>query len=173
MKKISIILIALGLILISVWGGIKLFGDNIVSEVKKNSAEVIEVPDTQNLKQVAPETPTVEVRRYTVSISNKGGEEEMDACRGGFTEMTGYPELGEHRLLSAHNNCGGDVVLPMVTGDHVIIEGDQEYAITEIRDTPKHDVTTDVMKDMNGIIFLQSCYYNDNHMKFVALTPVN
>jgi hypothetical protein len=169
MKKIAYLLIFLGIALLGTWGAINFFGDNIVSEVKKSEAETIEVQ-----KQVSPITPaieTVEVKRYTIHISNEGGEPEMDACANGFTNMTVYKNLGEHKLLSQHNHCGGDIIIPMEQDDHVIIEGDQEYVITELRETTKTSRTSEI-KDMNGEVILQSCYYRENRMKFVALTPV-
>lgn len=171
LKKFSFILFTIGLLLIAVWGGIQLFGDNVVSEVRKSQAETIQVPsDDITTKSVTPAVK--DVKRYTIHISNKGGDTEMDYCASGFTEMIYYQGLNDKRLLSQHNNCGGDIVLPMELGDHVAIEGDQEYVITELRDTTKQ-INTSAISDMNGEVLLQSCYYKENKMKFVALTPLN
>lgn len=172
LKKFSFILLAIGLLLVATWGGIQLFGDNVVSEIKKSQAETIQVPSSDDVtaKSVTPQVK--DVKRYTIHISNEGGDVEMDYCASGFTEMIHYEGLNDKRLLSQHNNCGGDIVLPMELGDHVVIEGDQEYVITELRDTTKQ-ITTAAINDMNGDVLLQSCYYKDNKMKFVALTPVN
>lgn len=96
----------------------------------------------------------------------------MNYCVGGFTDMIHYEGLNGKQMLSSHNNCGGDILLPMVEGDHVVIEGDQEYVISELRDTSKN-ITTEAVNDMNGTVLLQTCYYNVQEMKFVALTPVD
>lgn len=161
--------------------------DQMVTEQLRDAAPVIEAlpeptqlpePSTSSSPTPAPSTPAEPapepepvVRQYTITISNSGGGAEMDECLGGFTEMTVYQGLGDKRLLSAHNICGGDVVLAMELGDHVIIEGEGEYVITDTRDTPKK-TTTEAIHDMDGSVLLQTCYHHENKMKFVALTPV-
>ncbi len=164
MKRLGVILIALGLVALVAWGSVQFAGDKVVTEVRKISTPVVKVTPPEGGEPV-------EVRKYTVTISNTGGEREMDYCAGGFTEMVNYAGLEGRRLLSAHNNCGGDVILPMEVGDHVIIEGEREYVITELRDTGK-SIDTSAVNDMNGEVLLQSCYYEGSSMKFAALTPV-
>ncbi len=169
MKRLSLVLAFLGLAFIGVWAGVHFFGDTVVSEIHRNQAETIQVPTQSTEKSV---NQTEEVKRYTVNIANQGGSKEMDYCADGFTEMIYYEGLEGRTLLSRHNNCGGDIVLPMEVGDHVIIAGDQEYVITELRDTTK-ETTTAAINNMNGEVILQSCYWHENRMKFVALTPLN
>lgn len=169
MRKVSFIFLILSIICFAVYAGYQLFADQIVTETRKAQAETIEVPVSPS----APET-VKEVKRYTIKVSNKGGAKEMDYCAGGFTEMTTYTGLTDKKILSAHNNCGGDIILPVEAGDHVLIEGDKEYVVTEIRDTSK-TVTTHEVDDMNGVLLIQTCYYSyaqANTMKFVALQPV-
>lgn len=172
MKKLSFTLIFLGLICFAIYGVYQVFADQIATETRKAQAETIEIAPPQGATNTL--TP-VTVKRYTVKVSNTGGAEQMDYCAGGFTRMTTYTGLTGKEILSAHNNCGGDIVLPMETGDHVLIEGDKEYVVTEIRDTPK-TVTTHEVDDMDGVILLQTCYYSwskTNTMKFVSLQPVS
>lgn len=171
LKKIGIILISLGLLTLLGIFGFQAFGDNVVSEIRKSESKIITPPEvSEENPAVAPEEVSP-VRQYTIKIANSGGEREMDYCAAGFTEMIHYEGLEGRRMLSSHNNCGGDIILPMVQGDHVVIEGDQEYVITELRDTSKH-INTAAVNDMDGTVLLQTCYYRDNRMKFVALTPV-
>lgn len=80
--------------------------------------------------------------------------------------------LAEKMLLSAHNNCRGDVILPIVVGDRVEIEGRGVFEVTDSRDTRKK-ATSDEVSDMNGEILLQTCYYREDRMKFLALTPTS
>lgn len=171
MKRLSLILAFLGVAFVGVWFGINFFGDTVTSEIHRSQAETIKIP-VPSSSTVNPEPKTEEVKRYTISIANKGGIEEMDDCAAGFTEMIYYEGLENKTLLSSHNKCGGDIVLPMEVGDHVIISGDKEYVITELRDTTK-DTTTSAINNMNGKVILQSCYWHENRMKFVALTPLS
>lgn len=168
MKRLSLVLAFLGLAFIGVWAGVHFFGDTVVSEIHRNQAETIQVPTPKTDKSGEK---TEEVKRYTVKIANKGGSKEMNYCADGFTEMIYYKGLEGKTLLSRHNNCGGDIVLPMEIGDHVVIENDQEYVVTDLRDTTKQ-ITTAAINDINGAVILQSCYWHENRMKFVALTPV-
>lgn len=175
LKKIAIILMSLGALTLIGMVVFQTFGDTVISEVRKSESKEITPPsvsDSSNLgKKNSTQDNDATVRQYTIKVSNKGGAREMNYCAGGFTEMIHYEGLNDKRLLSSHNNCGGDIVLPMAQGDHVVIEGDQEYVITELRDTGKR-INTGAINDMNGTVLLQSCYYRDNRMKFAALTPI-
>lgn len=165
MRRLGFILLALGVAILVTWGGVQFIGDAVVTEVRKASTPVVEVTPPEGGEPIP-------VRQYTVSIVNSGGEREMDYCSGGFTEMTEYDGLEGRRLASAHNNCGGDIILPMEVGDHVIIEGQGEFVISETRDTSK-SIDTSAISNMNGTLLLQTCYYKADAMKFVALTPIN
>lgn len=173
LKKFAIVLVALGTITILGALAFQLFGDKVISEIKKGESTVVTVP-TQEFPTL-PDAPTtedtVEVREYNIKIANRGGDREMDYCADGFTEMIHYKGLNGLRMLAQHNNCGGDIILPIEMGDRVVIEGDQEYVVTELRDTTKQ-VDTTAINNMNGTILLQTCYWRENRMKFVALTPL-
>lgn len=170
-KKISVTFLTIGSLLIVFLTLYFFLEDEIRAEYKKQEAALINVqplPDERN----GETGNNVTVRQYTVHVSNMGGDPEMDLCADGFTEMTTYTTLEPKRLLSQHNRCGGDIVLPMLIGDHVIIENEGEYVITDLKDTPKQS-TVDAIKNMNGDVLLQSCYYEGDKMKFVALTVYN
>ena len=172
LKKFFVGAVILGIGCIGFWGGVQLFGDSIVSEIKKGESVVIQTPAKVSTEPGAETAPPEEVRQYTIKISNRGGDKEMDYCASGFTDMIHYKGLDDHQLLAQHNKCGGDIILPMELGDHVVIEGDQEYVITELRDTSK-TITTAAINDMDGDVLLQTCYWRENRMKFVALTPAD
>lgn len=166
MKLFGIILTTLGATLLTILLIAQYFGDEIVAEVKKTTESTL-------IETINPTNPTetIQARQYTIKISNTGGETQMDYCAGGFTNMVEYQGVGNKTLLSAHNSCGGDIILPIAMGDHVVIEGQGTYVVTDIRDTPKNAYIEDV-ENMNGTILVQTCYYEFNRMKFIALTPL-
>lgn len=65
-----------------------------------------------------------EVPRVTLGAS--GGLSELNRCDGTFTEMRSYEHEGVPPIWAAHNNCGGDVVLPWRVGTEVIVVRDGE-----------------------------------------------
>jgi hypothetical protein len=180
MKKLGIAIMTLGVLLLAGYGIFHFMGDAVVSEIRKNTdSTIVQVPapasaSSETSEASSPDNAppaTVDVRQYTIRVTNEGGEEAMDACSGGFTRMLGYEGLEEKEMLSAHNNCGGDVILPIEVGDRVVIEGQGTYTVQETRDTGK-TIYTDAVVDMNGSILVQTCYYQDQTMKFLALAPV-
>ena len=103
----------------------------------------------------------------------KGGKRELDRCDGTFIEMGSYETEGLQPVYAAHNNCKGDVILPLNTGDIVEVKGRGLHTITDIRYTKKTWSTTDDIMDMTGDFIVQSCFYGENRMKFMGLTPVD
>lgn len=108
-----------------------------------------------------------------VSLGVKGGKRELDRCDGTFIEMGSYETEGLQPVYAAHNNCKGDVILPLNTGDIVEVKGRGLHTITDIRYTKKTWSTTDDIMDMTGDFIVQSCFYGENRMKFMGLTPVD
>lgn len=154
-----------------------LVGDNVIGEYRKHTESVIievtKAPsETPSAEEAVPPQEIIQVRQYSISVTNSGGQRELDACTGGFTEMLDQEDLDEKTLLSAHNNCRGDVILPIVVGDRVVIENRGVFEVIDSRDTRKK-ATSDEISDMNGEILLQTCYYREDRMKFLALTPIS
>lgn len=117
-------------------------------------------------QQVTGEIPTV---RLGVS----GDVAELDRCDGTFTEMTSYENDSVPEVWAAHNNCGGDVVLPWDVGQRLRLEGsDQVYEVVDIRRTAKTWATTDDLVGLDGELALQTCHYGEDRMKFIGLRPV-
>lgn len=105
-----------------------------------------------------------------------GGLTELDYCDGTFTEMRSYRRHDMPPIWAAHNNCGGDVILPVELGDVIDLEQGgivTRYTVVDIRETPKVWVTTEALIGLQGDLGLQSCYYGgtDVPMKFIGLVP--
>ena len=125
-------------------------------------------------EQVFDEYPTVE-------LGVTGDEADLDiACNAGdtyhtFTIMKSYERDGVPETAAAHNNCGGDVLLPWDEGQKINIEGDGVdglYEIIDIRYTPKIWATTEDLIGLQGDLALQTCFYGEDRMKFIGLVKV-
>lgn len=112
-----------------------------------------------------------------VTLGASGGMTELDRCDGTFTEMLSYRRDGVPPVWAAHNNCGGDTVLPWKLGQEVAVtrpDGSTEiYAVADVRVTPKTWATTDDLIGLGGDFALQTCFYGENRMRFVGLGPVD
>lgn len=109
----------------------------------------------------------------SVKKGASGGKTELDWCDGTFTEMLSYEREGVPPVWAAHNNCGGDVILPWEKGQRLRIEGsDQVYEIVDIRYTSKIWSSTADLVGLKGEFALQSCFYGEDRMKFIGLEPV-
>jgi hypothetical protein len=108
----------------------------------------------------------------SVKKGASGGKTELDWCDGTFTEMLSYEREGVPPVWAAHNNCGGDVILPWEKGQRLRIEGsDQVYEIVDIRYTSKIWSSTADLVGLKGEFALQSCFYGEDRMKFIGLEP--
>lgn len=112
-----------------------------------------------------------------VTLGDPGGQAELDACTGEFVEMVEYAEFhpGLQPTYSAHNGCGGDVLLPWELGQEVDITGTdgqtRRYVVTDERVTAQVGVTTADIAGMDGELLLQTCFWVADDMRFVALEP--
>ncbi|WOF23095.1 hypothetical protein N8K70_00055 [Microbacterium betulae] len=110
----------------------------------------------------------------TVSLGVSGGQAELDLCDGTFTEMLSYEREGVPPVWAAHNNCGGDVILPWEIGQRLRVAGsDQVYEIVDITYTSKIWSSTADLVGLEGELALQSCFYGEDRMKFIGLEPVD
>lgn len=109
----------------------------------------------------------------TVALGATGGMAELDRCDGTFTEIAAYQREGVPPVWAAHNNCGGDVTLAWERGQRVSISGsDAVYEVVEVRAVSKTWSSTDDLVGLSGELALQTCFYGENRMKFVALSLV-
>ncbi|WP_203136996.1 hypothetical protein [Microbacterium sp. JZ31] len=110
----------------------------------------------------------------SVALGARGGIPELDRCDGTFTEMLSYEREDVPPVWAAHNNCAGDVILGWGGGQQVRIDGrDEIYEVTDIRYTSKIWSSTDDLVGLGGELALQTCFYGEDRMKFVALTEVS
>ncbi|WP_312170760.1 hypothetical protein [Microbacterium sp.] len=106
-------------------------------------------------------------------LGGEGGLAQLDECDGTFTEMISYRVDGVPPLFAAHNNCGGDVILGWELGQRVRVEGsDIVYEVVEERHTPKWS-DVEALVGMSGEFMVQTCFYGENRMRFLALAPVD
>lgn len=107
----------------------------------------------------------------SVTLGDPGGERELDQCSGDFTEMVDYRRDGVPQTFAAHNNCGGDAILPWELGQRFTAAG-VTYEIVDIRTLPKRIATANDLVGLGGEIALQTCYYGQPRMKFVGAVRV-
>lgn len=114
----------------------------------------------------------------TVTLGELGSDALLDVCATGI-----FPELESYRtqenlqpVFAAHNNCGGDVILPLELGARVSVidqaGSTHTYQVTDLRDVDKHTATTEDVVGMTGELLLQTCHWGEPIMRFVALQPV-
>lgn len=109
----------------------------------------------------------------TVALGATGGKAELDRCDGTFTQIVSYERDGVPPVWAAHNNCGGDTILPWQLGDHVSVEGDETvYEVVDVRTTSKTWSSTDDLVGLGGDLALQTCFYGEDRMIFIGLSPV-
>ncbi len=106
-----------------------------------------------------------------VTLGVSGDEKELDRCDGTFTEMVRYQQPGTVPTWAAHNNCGGDVMLPWEVGHQLSIDG-TTYAVVDVRMLPKRVATSEDLLGMQGELTLQTCLYGQQMMKFVGVEKV-
>lgn len=115
---------------------------------------------------------------FTVRLGASGGDPEVDRCDGTFTEMLAYQKTTYEvpPVWAAHNNCGGDVVLPLKTGDVIELNRNGESTVVkvvDIREASKLTGKTSDLHGMKGSLVLQSCYYGVDTMRFVGVEAVS
>lgn len=113
--------------------------------------------------------------RPSIHLEGAGGTRELDAAEHGrFVEMVSYRYGQIPPVFAAHNNRGGDVILGWNVGDEVDVvdsEGNSvTYRVIDDRTTSKTS-KVDKLEGLRGEIILQSCYYGEDRMRFLGLSP--
>lgn len=107
-----------------------------------------------------------------IRLEGEGGQVELDWCTGAFVHMLGYYDKNElPPVWSAHNSCGGDVILNWQIGTHFMV-ADQEYEVVDFRTAPQRGSTTDDLAGIQGDLVLQSCTYDGYTMYFMGAKKV-
>lgn len=108
-----------------------------------------------------------------VYLGPLGGMRELDWCDGRFIELDSYRITGVLPVYAAHNNCGGDIILSLELGDRVKVGNDGTvYQVVEERHTTKYG-NVGSLRGMTGELLLQTCFYGQNKMRFLALAVAN
>lgn len=106
-----------------------------------------------------------------------GGQRELDRFDGTFTRMVAYDREGVPPVWAAHNNAGGDVVLPLEIGDEIVVMdaggAASIHRVVDVRVTAKYGVTSEELVGLGGDVALQSCFFGEPRMRFVGLQPVD
>jgi len=110
--------------------------------------------------------------------ANAGGQEAIDACTGGLTNMTAVSEYltlvegKPKRYYPIHNHCGGRPILELKLGDLVLIENAGKYRVVGDRDVTIGSKAS-VLLDMPGDTIIQTCYDStSDRMRAVALEKI-
>lgn len=127
----------------------------------------------RDVAAVAEETVTGEKTYPQINLGVSGTVRELDRCDGTFTEMKSYERDGVPPVWAAHNNCGGDIILPWEIGTELQITGNPTvYRVVDIRYTSKVWSSTADLVGLSGELALQTCFYGEDRMKFIGLEPV-
>lgn len=107
----------------------------------------------------------------TVTLGAPGGVAELHRCTGAFTEMIRYRGQGILPLFSAHNKCGGDILLGWAEGQQLrIADREGVFEVRELRILPKGSPDAAVA-DLRGDLILQTCEYGTGRMRFLGVAP--
>jgi len=105
---------------------------------------------------------------WSTFIANTGGQEAVDLCAGGLTDMTALVGLDHQRYYPIHNQCGGEPILRLQVGDDVFIAGLGKFVVSGYRVVNRGD-TTDALDGLGGSVLVQTCYDVGPEMRVVAL----
>lgn len=111
-----------------------------------------------------------------IRLGIDGGQAELDWCDGTWINQTSYVDVLGKPSYSAHNGCGGDIILNKGIGDTLKIQ-DQSGVIStyKVVDTFSHPQATTKISDLNtgtGEMLLQTCNWDSVTLKFVMLDKV-
>lgn len=148
-------------------GGVAVFAPSTAEYVYGAAKTGAQSAIGQALAPVIDTTPTVR-------LGGMGDRAALNNCDGSFTGMTSYgSEIPT--VYAAHNNCDGDVLLPWQLGQRVNVVDQsgtsRAYTVIDIRTVPKTWGTVQDLVGIKGDFALQTCFYGQNLMKFVGLTP--
>ena len=106
-------------------------------------------------------------RGYNFAVNIAGHQAALDRCAGFVWEN--FNASG--RAVSAHNTCGGAVILKLHVGDLVTLTGHGAgtYRVTQVKSVPKRTNSS----VLEGHLWMQTCYFDSPTLRLVRLTPVD
>jgi len=106
---------------------------------------------------------------WATYIANTGGQDAVDECAGGLTDMSEVAHLRTNQAYyPIHNQCGGDPILDLELDDEVFIAERGKFTVVDTRDVERGD-TTAALAGLPGSILVQTCYDTGTLMRVVAL----
>jgi len=116
-------------------------------------------PEAEAGSEAAPEPAG-----YAFDVTLWGHQEALDLCAGWV-----YEDFMRGDVVSAHNHCGGDVVLGLDVGDTVTLTGHGAgtYAVTQLKTVPKGTSTA----VLEGGFWMQTCLWDGVNMRLARLAP--
>jgi hypothetical protein len=104
---------------------------------------------------------------YKFHVPLTGHQGAIDRCDGFVWEDFG----SRGNTVSAHNYCGGAVILKLDVGDTVRLTGYGEgtYTVTRIKSVPKGSSSS----VLDGKLWMQTCYFNKSDIRLVQLTKAS
>lgn len=159
-------LLVAALVLVAAGVALSLASALVPDVVDRVTGEAKVAVDTQLRRVLSPDELPV------IRLGGEGGIRDLDHCDGTFTEMVSYRTDEVLPLFAAHNFCGGDAILGWEIGQRVRVAGsDTVYEVIAERRTVKW-ADARLLRGMPGEFLLQTCFYGQNLMRFVALAPV-
>ena len=105
---------------------------------------------------------------FTTRVANIGGQNEIDECTGGLTEMETVSEYLGRPYYPIHYECGGAQILNLKEGEQVHIDDVGDYLVLTTTDINRGD-TAAALKDFPGEAILQTCHPTGPKMRVVTL----
>lgn len=108
---------------------------------------------------------------HTIGIDATGYQAELDDCLWVRMDLAG----ASAPIVGAHNNCGGELVLDVKSGDLVDLAGqnlDGRYMAVGSRDGYPGQDAGEATAGFGATVILQTCYLEGPNVRLVALVRV-
>lgn len=147
---------------------------SVVSAVSDAFTTVNHTSSTMLNNAPQPQSSSRPAAKATIHATAYGTQAMIDTCPGnGFTRTTDVEKYMGAPYLSAHNYCGGDVILGLKKGDVVNIKGNMSGAYRVAGHVDISQLSMDVDEVPRGYdAYLQTCYYDKLSVKVVMLSKI-
>lgn len=146
----------------------------VMVKVDPKKTEEVVMGGLTNLK--AAVHTVVPASEPVIKLGIDGGQPELDVCDGTWISQIEYVEILDIPSYSAHNGCGGDVILNKGLGDTVKIQernGEiNTYKVVDTFSEKKEGTYISDIRGHDGEMLLQTCYWDSVTLKFLMLDKV-
>lgn len=150
---------------------------NSLPEVSQPLVKEIKTQINTTVDKTIQETTLTNSDSIVLNVGHMGGDQELELCDGTFTQYLSYEEAGLKPTYLAHNGCGGSILLYPKEGSIFTInfpDGTSKYyKLVDSRDIPQVGSTSDMISDLKGDVYFQTCYFDYETMRVVGLEEVN